>query len=347
MDGKNCRILFLLCAIFGVALVISMYKNEGFETMEAVTSLGTNVPSMENNKAGLGDVDMTKIKQLGDETSFRENNVADSDNREPVPIIKNLPNGYELYEKKKITIHDYETNKISIASRYLKNSSQREVLHSFMCENMGIAIDKTFYHFAYPLDSNNYDAEHYYFSTNPEFTPNADNSKEYEVTFFKNKSKKYPEIDFQSNSTQSFNEQSNSNMELSQRDKLNMESSQRDNYMEWSQHDNSNMESSQRDKLNMESSQRDNYMEWSQHDNSNMESSQTLNAISRDNVSESQQKGFVQNDKQDGSLVVNNKQEIKNLFDTIGVLVSSTYSKVLSTHENFDNIYKSNYSTYS
>ena len=318
MDGKNCRILFLLCAIFGVALVISMYKNEGFETMEAVTSLGTNVPSMENNKAGLGDVDMTKIKQLGDETSFRENNVADSDNREPVPIIKNLPNGYELYEKKKITIHDYETNKISIASRYLKNSSQREVLHSFMCENMGIAIDKTFYHFAYPLDSNNYDAEHYYFSTNPEFTPNADNSKEYEVTFFKNKSKKYPEIDFQSNSTQSFNEQSNSNMELSQRDKLNMESSQRDNYME-----------------------------WSQHDNSNMESSQTLNAISRDNVSESQQKGFVQNDKQDGSLVVNNKQEIKNLFDTIGVLVSSTYSKVLSTHENFDNIYKSNYSTYS
>lgn len=289
MDGKNCRILFLLCAIFGVALVISMYKNEGFETMEAVASVGTNVPSMENNKVGLGDVDMTKIKQLGDETSFRENNVADSDNREPVPIIKNLPNGYELYEKKKISIHDYETNKISIASRYLKNSSQREVLHSFMCENMGIAIDKTFYHFAYPLDSNNYDAEHYYFSTNPEFTPNADNSKEYEVTFFKNKSKKYPEIDFQSNSTQSFNEQSNSNME----------------------------------------------------------SSQTLNAISRDNVSESQQKGFVQNDKQDGSLVVNNKQEIKNLFDTIGVLVSSTYSKVLSTHENFDNIYKSNYSTYS
>ena len=318
MDGKNCRILFLLCAIFGVALVISMYKNEGFETMEAVTSLGTNVPSMENNKAGLGDVDMTKIKQLGDETSFRENNVADSDNREPVPIIKNLPNGYELYEKKKITIHDYETNKISIASRYLKNSSQREVLHSFMCENMGIAIDKTFYHFAYPLDSNNYDAEHYYFSTNPEFTPNADNSKEYEVTFFKNKSKKYPEIDFQSNSTQSFNEQSNSNMELSQRDKLNMESSQRDNYME-----------------------------WSQQDNSNMESSQTLNAISRDNVSESQQKGFVQNYKQDGSVLANNKQEIKNLFDTIGVLVSSTYSKVLSTHENFDNIYKSNYSTYS
>ena len=309
MDGKNCRILFLLCAIFGVALVISMYKNEGFETMDAVASVGTNVPSMENNKVGLGDVDMTKIKQLGDETSFRENNVADSDNREPVPIIKNLPNGYELYEKKKITIHDYETNKISIASRYLKNSSQREVLHSFMCENMGIAIDKTFYHFAYPLDSNNYDAEHYYFSTNPEFTPNADNSKEYEVTFFKNKSKKYPEIDFQSNSTQSFNEQSNSNMELSQQD-------------------NSNMESSQRDKLNMESSQ-------------------TLNAISRDNVSESQQKGFVQNDKQDGSLVVNNKQEIKNLFDTIGVLVSSTYSKVLSTHENFDNIYKSNYSTYS
>lgn len=308
MDGKNCRILFLLCAIFGVALVISMYKNEGFETMEAVTSLGTNVPSMENNKVGLGDVDMTKIKQLGDETSFRENNVADSDNREPVPIIKNLPNGYELYEKKKITIHDYETNKISIASRYLKNSSQREVLHSFMCENMGIAIDKTFYHFAYPLDGNNYDAEHYYFSTNPEFTPNADNSKEYEVTFFKNKSKKYPEIDFQSNSTQSFNEQSNSNMELSQQDNSNMESSQRDNYME---------------------------------------SSQTLNAISRDNVSESQQKGFVQNDKQDGSLVANNKQEIKNLFDTIGVLVSSTYSKVLSTHENFDNIYKSNYSTYS
>lgn len=289
MDGKNCRILFLLCAIFGVALVISMYKNEGFETMEAVASVGTNVPSMENNKVGLGDVDMTKIKQLGDETSFRENNVADSDNREPVPIIKNLPNGYELYEKKKISIHDYETNKISIASRYLKNSSQREVLHSFMCENMGIAIDKTFYHFAYPLDGNNYDAEYYYFSTNPEFTPNADNSKEYEVTFFKNKSKKYPEIDFQSNSTQSFNEQSNSNME----------------------------------------------------------SSQTLNAISRDNVSESQQKGFVQNDKQDGSLVVNNKQEIKNLFDTIGVLVSSTYSKVLSTHENFDNIYKSNYSTYS
>ena len=289
MDGKNCRILFLLCAIFGVALVISMYKNEGFETMDAVASVGTNVPSMENNKVGLGDVDMTKIKQLGDETSFRENNVADSDNREPVPIIKNLPNGYELYEKKKISIHDYETNKISIASRYLKNSSQREVLHSFMCENMGIAIDKTFYHFAYPLDRNNYDAEYYYFSTNPEFTPNADNSKEYEVTFFKNKSKKYPEIDFQSNSTQSFNEQSNSNME----------------------------------------------------------SSQTLNAISRDNVSESQQKGFVQNDKQYGSLVVNNKEEIKNLFDTIGVLVSSTYSKVLSTHENFDNIYKSNYSTYS